>query len=130
VVGNCLGTGPVEGKVGFVGIYGRRDPVGAGGNQWVARSASLWWRWFGRGAPGAHDTEHHWCGPWAASRCVGCTVQWTGLVNPFPLFRVFFQLNSSDQISKIQNINFMMSINFQNWYYCISIQMEQVFFLA
>jgi hypothetical protein len=46
------------------------------------------------------------------------------------LYSEYFQLNSNDQISKIQNMNFLMSINFQMWNYCRSIQVEQVFFLA
>jgi hypothetical protein len=90
-------------------------------------AASVWWRWSGRGA---HLAEHYWCGPWAASCQLGCTVQWAGTINPFPLFRVLFQLISNDQISKIQNMNFLMSINFQTCHDCRSIQMEQVYFLA
>jgi hypothetical protein len=85
-VGLCLGTGPTEDEVGFVGARGRRDPVGAGGNRWLAQSASVWWRWSGQGALAVHSTEHHWRGPWAASHQLGSIVQWAGLVNPFPLF--------------------------------------------
>jgi hypothetical protein len=36
-----LRTGHVEDKAVFVGAHGRHDPVGTGGNRWVARSASI-----------------------------------------------------------------------------------------
>jgi hypothetical protein len=61
--------------------------------------------WCGRLHPGAHSGEN-W--PWALGRFAPaglyCAVGWP--VNTFPLLRVFLQLNSNDQISKIQNVNF------------------------
>jgi hypothetical protein len=48
----------------------------------------------------------------------------------FQLPQVYVQMISNDQISKIQNMKFLVSINFQTWHDRRLIQMEQVSSLA